>query len=196
VSAQLGASFHEQHRLLNFIRSQNTDGKIVTPSQDISRIRNTIHSDDTAKEMLADLNDSIAVFVGTKQTIKKITNSLSAEMAPTQESQTIFFVIIVQKNTMLSRKNFRGYLAPHQKMLPRSGARLMVMIQMLLRKLEARRFFYDNHLNQLRSYLFGIKDYQISYGYVVYWRYSYEHNSDKNKKDEYTPQMEQSDLER
>ncbi len=35
-----------------------------------------------------------------------------------------------------------------------------------------RTVFYENHKNQLRSYLFGIKEkYKIDYGYLAYWKY-------------------------
>jgi CRISPR/Cas system-associated exonuclease Cas4 (RecB family) len=33
--------------------------------------------------------------------------------------------------------------------------------------------FYENHSNQLRSYMYCINDYEISYGYLVYWEYNY-----------------------
>ena len=34
--------------------------------------------------------------------------------------------------------------------------------------------FYTNHINQVISYLHGIKDYEIQYGYLVYWKYAFD----------------------
>jgi hypothetical protein len=31
--------------------------------------------------------------------------------------------------------------------------------------------FFDNHKNQLSSYIYGIGEYEIKYGYLVYWKY-------------------------
>ena len=31
--------------------------------------------------------------------------------------------------------------------------------------------FFDNHINQLLSYLYCIDDYEILYGYLIYWKY-------------------------
>lgn len=38
--------------------------------------------------------------------------------------------------------------------------------------------FYPNHTNQLRSYLFGIKEFHLEYGYLVYWKYDWNHYPD------------------
>jgi hypothetical protein len=32
--------------------------------------------------------------------------------------------------------------------------------------------FYENHVSQLRAYLFGIPDFEITHGYLIYWGYS------------------------
>lgn len=32
-------------------------------------------------------------------------------------------------------------------------------------------YFFQNHINQLNSYIHGIIDYPIKYGYLVYWKY-------------------------
>jgi len=38
-------------------------------------------------------------------------------------------------------------------------------------KLSTSKKIYQNHLNQLISYIHGINDYPIEYGYLVYWKY-------------------------
>ena len=38
--------------------------------------------------------------------------------------------------------------------------------------------YFDNHLNQLRSYINEIQNYEISYGYLLYWRYSFQKNEE------------------
>lgn len=35
---------------------------------------------------------------------------------------------------------------------------------------------YDNHINQLLSYVYGITDYEIDYGILIYWKYEIEEN--------------------
>ena len=40
--------------------------------------------------------------------------------------------------------------------------------------------YFDNHLNQLRSYIFEIHNYEISYGYLLYWRYSFQNDEETN----------------
>jgi CRISPR/Cas system-associated exonuclease Cas4 (RecB family) len=37
--------------------------------------------------------------------------------------------------------------------------------------------FYNNHINQLSSYIYGINDYKIQYGYLVYWKFEYEYGN-------------------
>lgn len=32
-------------------------------------------------------------------------------------------------------------------------------------------YFFENHINQLNSYIHGINDFPIDYGYLVYWKY-------------------------
>jgi hypothetical protein len=34
--------------------------------------------------------------------------------------------------------------------------------------------FYDNHINQVASYIYGIPDYNLAYGYLVYWKYYFD----------------------
>ena len=33
--------------------------------------------------------------------------------------------------------------------------------------------FYKNHINQTRSYIYGISEFDVAYAYLVYWRYQY-----------------------
>lgn len=40
-------------------------------------------------------------------------------------------------------------------------------------------YFFPNHINQLNSYIQGIADYDISYGYLVYWKYEIENGYPK-----------------
>lgn len=35
---------------------------------------------------------------------------------------------------------------------------------------------YDNHINQLLSYIYGIADYEIDYGMLIYWKYEIDEN--------------------
>lgn len=35
---------------------------------------------------------------------------------------------------------------------------------------------YDNHINQLLSYVYGIADYEIDFGILIYWKYEIEEN--------------------
>ena len=31
--------------------------------------------------------------------------------------------------------------------------------------------FFQNHINQLSSYIYGIEEFDIKYGYLIYWKY-------------------------
>jgi hypothetical protein len=41
-------------------------------------------------------------------------------------------------------------------------------------KKRASKTFFSNHVNQLNSYIYGIGEYDIRYGYLVYWKYELE----------------------
>ncbi len=48
-----------------------------------------------------------------------------------------------------------------------------------IEKKRARKVFFDNHINQLSSYIYGIHDYEIEYGYLVYWKYELHNKTPK-----------------
>lgn len=37
--------------------------------------------------------------------------------------------------------------------------------------------FHDNHINQVASYLYGIPDYEIDYGYLIYWKFDWNYGT-------------------
>jgi len=45
---------------------------------------------------------------------------------------------------------------------------------------DAKQLFYENHKYQLLSYIHFIEEYNISYGYLVYWKYSYGYDNEVN----------------
>ncbi|MNX99896.1 hypothetical protein D3C86_1323690 [compost metagenome] len=47
-------------------------------------------------------------------------------------------------------------------------------------------FFYENHLNQISSYLYGISEYDIKYGILIYWKYEIEDDNQTVKKCAFT----------
>ncbi|SKB39208.1 hypothetical protein SAMN05660776_0918 [Salegentibacter holothuriorum] len=42
-----------------------------------------------------------------------------------------------------------------------------------------RQFFHDNHMNQVLSYIFGIKEYKIEFGVLIYWKYEFQDSGKK-----------------
>lgn len=43
-------------------------------------------------------------------------------------------------------------------------------------------YFYDNHINQISSYLFGISEYELEFGILIYWKYEIQDNKQIVKK--------------
>jgi hypothetical protein len=60
-----------------------------------------------------------------------------------------------------------------------------------IEQIRQRTVFYDNHLNQLRSYIYAIPDYGPMYGYLVYWRYSLPDRDNSDRSYSYSLQCEQ-----
>jgi len=56
--------------------------------------------------------------------------------------------------------------------------------------------FFENHLNQLRSYIYGLKELEIEYGYLVYWKYFGNPSYSAILKKCYVKRIEKNDWER
>lgn len=76
------------------------------------------------------------------------------------------------------RKYDNTYFAVEEKfhIIPREVSEyrrkhLTVQQEIEIEKKRTINHFFENHIHQLTSYMFGITEYDIQYGYLVYWKY-------------------------
>lgn len=137
-----GISFHKRNTLLK--RCNLAKGQKV----DISRFRR--NNDLTSyQDFWEDVSTSIVVYLG---------HSEEGEKQYFYDSKGIF---ISQPDYIFSNKIGKNFVVEEKFILDQNGKRYGYNNSM----------FYSNHKVQLSSYIHGISDINISYGYLVYWIY-------------------------
>jgi hypothetical protein len=48
-----------------------------------------------------------------------------------------------------------------------------------IQKKRTSKIFFDNHINQVSSYIYGISEHEIKYGFLVYWKYEIDDGTPK-----------------
>ncbi len=157
-SARVGTLFHEEHKLLNYIK--------IGQSVNIDKSRNYSSSllrklalDSGAKNMLTDIDNSVAVYVGLSQK-NGMNHYFKGKDIYVGQPDYIFFNYKTKK-----------YFVVEEKFHQTSQSIEIDKVSLQEQIHYGKTVFYENHLNQTRSYIYGILDFEISYGYLAYWKY-------------------------
>ncbi len=152
-SARAGTLFHEEHKLVNYVN--------IDQSANIEKSNNksrdwpwNLDLDSGGKDLLNDLTNSVAVYVGLSKENEK-NHYFKGKGIYVGQPDYIFFNYRTKKYFIVEEK-FQE-ISQYDKT-----------------------FFFENHLNQLSSYIYGILDYEISYGYLVNWKFEYTNILNKN----------------
>jgi hypothetical protein len=179
--AKIGSDQHNMHYLINYLRPF----KVKVPPDSLNEMESEYedqlsfdsYENEVNREFVDKLKDSELIFTGHGETSNKT-----------------FFVgrknnYAAQPDYIFRNKTTRQYFAVEEKFFFDQDAHSYFFAkrsynrgQRYVEKNEysatyqyvserRKPFFFQNHQNQLRSYLYGIPKYELSFGYLVYWHY-------------------------
>ncbi len=190
LSTRVGTSMHEQHKLLKYVPSRQPDGSVLRPDRDLRSRAAEMSCDACTKELFRDLAESMAVFVGTTSDDADRKWYVGSDNRFIGQPDYVFFnprkgchFIVEEKFHMIPR--------PPRTDLPPDWCAEHGYDPDAIERTRQRTVFYDNHLNQLRSYIYGIREHGALYGYLVYWRYYFEQNESYDERSAYNLHIEQ-----
>lgn len=148
TSAIIGTKEHDKQRLINFItvdsyHSYFEENKKLVEITSESQAR---FLNDTNQSFFKELEESVLVYSGhhdDRRTFKSVKGDFNGQPDYIFRNKTTNQFFIVEEKYQ--------YDSSHNN----------------------RVHFFDNHKTQLRSYVFGISDFVINHGYLVYWKYDF-----------------------
>lgn len=170
ISTRIGSSMHEQHRLLKFVSSRQSDGSVLRPEHNLRSRAAMLNCDSCSNELFRELAESQAVFVGTTSDDGDRKWYVGSDNRFIGQPDYIFFNPR-NKCYFVVEEKFHKIPRPPPTKLSKAWCEEHKYDPVAVERQRQKTEFYDNHLNQLRSYIYGIRDYGVLYGYLVYWRY-------------------------
>ncbi len=173
-SAILGTSQHEKQILIRCLRPSIANEYISfhdAMMTDFTRFENpfSLHSvlNDENKLFFDELSESSVIFYGhhnneTKNKYFKSTNGgFVGQPDYIFKNDTTNDIFVVEEKFQFVPKDpsnfyYSSYSEEEEKKIIEK---------------RTRKSFFNNHINQLSSYIYGIGEYDIRYGYLVYWKY-------------------------
>lgn len=159
MSAAVGTEMHDKEILLRF--SKSTKSEEASLSVDLMKTESYLN--ETNEFFFQDISASVSLY-SKKDTIdkpyfvNKIFYGQPDYIFQNTETEDIY---VVEEKYVFEPKSF------YQTIKSDNGE---IHVNVSNDK-QRRTFFYENHINQLLSYIYAIRDYKISYGYLVYWVY-------------------------
>lgn len=180
-SAILGNSQHEKQTLINYLRPfkvieyDRKEGDIESRTEVEKILSFNLLLNNDNRLFFDELSKSSIVFYGHDNKESKNKYFKSAKGNFVGQPDYIFkndatndFFVVEEKFQFLPKDTSTfsyNYYSDEEK-------------QKIIKKRESKTFF-SNHVNQLSSYIYGIGEYDIKYGYLVYWKYELD-NGDPN----------------
>jgi hypothetical protein len=179
LTTQIGSEFHQQHRLLNFISYKKVDQKYYPLSRKIKDIISEVDLDSTSIELLDDLSESVAIFVDSSEYNSELKYFKGKHERYVGKPDYIFYNQRSNRYYVVEEK-FQHIPREPIWDLPQEWTLSHNYNPTHINELRKTTIFYANHMNQLMSYISEISQYDLSYGYLVYWRYIVENDEDKS----------------
>lgn len=188
ISATVGESFHQQHRLLNYVQIDVGSGQCSTPAKPKNLISFKREIDSDAAALVEEIHDSVAVHVDNSESGQDAKVYTSKDGKYSGKPDYIFFNNKSKEYFVVEEKFQCIPKMPDASELKRWRYEHKSYAEEILR-IRSDVDFFENHLNQLRSYIYGVKEFKLSHGYLVYWRYSIEKAT--NHENKHTCKVEQ-----
>lgn len=167
-SSIIGTSFHGDNTLIDYLQKLKTPYFTISKnnyneSQEIIRTNNYLNKNNEI--FFEELYDSLLVFYGhnileTKKYFKsKKGNYVGQPDYIFKNKKTGHFFVVEEKFQYVPKEAsiFNEFIKEDEKI-----------------EIERKRkgkSFSANHINQLKSYLYGIDEYELKYGFLLYWQY-------------------------
>lgn len=175
-SAILGTSQHENQTLINYLRPFKVpkslwemEGLVDSVEVEKTRSFNSLLNDEN-QLFFDELIKSTIIFYGhdSKETKNKYFKSANGNFVGQPDyifknGTTNDFFVVEEKFQFLPKDPSTfdySFYSPEE--------------EQRIKKKRANKTFFSNHINQLSSYIYGISEYEIKYGYLVYWKYEIE----------------------
>lgn len=175
ISTQIGSMMHEQHKLLNYVTIRRPDGKIVPSRVNLKNFLHSFKYNEYSEMLFDELFDSEAVFIGSNKENHRKYFKGSDDIYIGQPDY-IFYNYKKKKYYVVEEK-FTKIRKPPKWNLPHNWCVIHGYNPVEIEQERQQMKFYNNHLNQLRSYIYGIRGFGKLHGYLVYWRYYFIKNS-------------------
>lgn len=172
--AVIGESLHSKCKLLRYIKPSaistlkpagNDLDRDVEEGERKKAESPTLESDkfinEETKSFFSEIKGSEVVFTGHKEDNTENRYFISKQGNYVGQPDYIFFSKVENKYFVVEEKFTSGKIDLDDTFLDYKSSSNQQFV------------FHNNHLNQLRSYLFGINDYPIDHGYLIYWIYEY-----------------------
>lgn len=172
-SAILGTAQHEKHSLINYLQPFKIKEDVYKENEYLNSIEvektldlNPLLTDEN-QFFFNELSVSSIVFYGheSKEIEKSFFKSSKGNFVGQPDyifrnNNTLDTFVVEEKFQFVSKDPFNSYHSYYSA----EGVRQ-------IKNKRKNKNFFNNHINQLRSYIYGINDYDIKYGYLVYWKY-------------------------
>ena len=182
-SAILGTSQHEKHTLINYLRPFKVTEFVFTNTDDLPEeievektLSFTRFITDDNKSFFEELTQSSIIFYGhdnnesKNKFFKSITGNFVGQPDYIFKNGLNNDIFVVEEKFQFIPKDPSTYTNNYHTDEEE---------QKIIKKKRENTQFFSNHINQLSSYIYGISEYEIKYGYLVYWKYEIENDIPK-----------------
>ncbi|HEV8511819.1 MAG TPA: hypothetical protein VGQ59_00990 [Cyclobacteriaceae bacterium] len=168
-SAQIGTLEHEKKRLLDYISTPVKDRKF-TAEEEFVEYGNNPFLDESNKYFFEDLKNSEIIYSGHDK------NSTDKKYFKSSKGKFVGQPDYIFRNKI---NNFNFVVEEKYQFVPKDPSSFYHnnYTEEEETKIQNKRnsnTFFENHKNQLKSYIFGLNDQNFKYGYLVYWKYEME----------------------
>jgi hypothetical protein len=172
-SAQIGSTLHKTKRLLNYIRPGSALLESIPPQDEPILQTNpqdsfrTEHNEFFFKE----INGSQLIFTGHDYDGRS--RFFKSKKGNYTGQPDYIFLNAKSNQHFIVEEKFQ--FVPKDPTTFYENIYSASQTKIVQKRIQRDRFF-ENHINQVRSYLFGITDFDLKYGYLIYWKYELEYH--------------------
>ena len=167
-STLIGSLLHEKNKLIHYIKPfkvrqyEFLEEKYIEVEK---TLRFELYLDENNRLFFEELKDSIIIFYGhnTLETNKYFKSNKGNYVGQPdyifKNEKTNHFFVIEEKFQYIPNKPsvYNNFITDKEKDD--------------IQKKRLGKPFFSNHINQLNSYIHGIDEYELKYGYLIYWQY-------------------------
>jgi hypothetical protein len=167
-SAIIGTSQHEKNLLINYIKPFKDIEFNISGYVEVEKINNFDNFiNENNQNFLSEISDSKILYSGhidgekEKKYFKNVKGNYYGQPDYIFKNKKTNKIFVVEEKFQFVQKDPTNFEYSYYNMDEQ---------QKIINKRNDNKF-YPNHINQLNSYIHGISEYEISYGYLIYWKY-------------------------